>query len=99
MQPNPVIYSPVGSGFAVILVLLLALAVALLFFDLLASGFRKLGLPWPIAALVLVAAYLGSAVNIPLFKEGVQVPLAGAHLVRVHGILYRVPSYRLSTQN
>ena len=49
--------------------LLLVLAATLLFSNVVAAGFAKLGLPRPITMLILLGSVVGSLVNIPLRRR------------------------------
>jgi uncharacterized membrane protein len=71
-----------------LLVVLLGLAV-LLFTNLIAAGFARLGLPAPLVLLVLVVSLVGSLVNIPLWHRYSAVP--GRVVIRGWLLYYEPP--------
>jgi len=77
-------------GFAV-LMLILVFLIALLFIGALGAAFAKVGFNPTAIALILVATFVGSYINIPLLKLKAVRPVIKEEFVSFFGIMYRIP--------
>jgi uncharacterized membrane protein len=83
------IYSPYSILVLAILLAILLPVVALVFVGVLGAAFAKVGLS-PIAiALILIATFVGSYINIPVGKLKSSVPVAKEEYVNFFGVRYR----------
>jgi uncharacterized membrane protein len=76
--------------FAVLLAVLL-LVIGLLFVGVIGIAFRDIGFSPVAIALILIGTFLGSHVNIPLFKLKTTGPMIREEYVNFFGIAYRIP--------
>jgi uncharacterized membrane protein len=82
--------------FAVLLALLL-LVIGLLFVGVVGLAFRKVGFSPVATALILIGTFLGSNINIPLFKLKSRAPIVKEEYVNFFGITYRIPQVQYGT--
>ena len=75
----------------VILFLILVIVIFALLIGLIGTAFAKVGFSPATVAIILVATFLGSMVNIPLFKLKTTVPILKEEYVSFFGMVYRVP--------
>lgn len=73
------------------LMLILAIAVAWLFIGTLGTAFERVGFSPTTTATILIATFLGSAINIPLLKIKTVAPIVRERYVSFFGIGYRIP--------
>jgi uncharacterized membrane protein len=81
---------PLSTGFFLVLAIVGLLVVGLLVFDALSHVYQRIGIAVGWMALILVAALLGSLINIPvatLWSVGHEISAQ----VTVFGVTYRVP--------
>ena len=88
---RPWVFWPLASPFLMVLVAVLVVLVALLQFGVLTYAFERLGLDRTAVSLVLVATFLGSAVNLPVFQLRSRQVLVQSRVVRFLGVRYVVP--------
>jgi uncharacterized membrane protein len=74
-----------------ILFLILIIVIFALLIGLIGTAFAKVGFNPATVAIILVATFLGSTVNIPIFKLKTTVPILKEEYVSFFGIVYRVP--------
>lgn len=74
-----------------ILFLILIIVIFSLLIGLIGTAFAKVGFSPITVAVILVATFLGSTVNIPIFKLKTTVPILKEEYVSFFGIVYRVP--------
>jgi uncharacterized membrane protein len=85
------VFWPLASPFLIVLVAVLVALVALLQFGVLTFAFERLGLDRTAVSVVLLATFLGSAVNLPLFQLRSRQVLVQSRVVRFLGVRYVVP--------
>ena len=88
---RPWVFWPLASPFLIVLVAVLVALVALLQFGVLTFAFERLGLDRTAVSVVLLATFLGSAVNLPLFQLRSRQVLVQSRVVRFLGVRYVVP--------
>jgi len=71
--------------------LILVFLIALLFIGALGAAFAKVGFNPTAIALILVATFVGSYINIPLLKLKAVRPVIKEEFVSFFGIMYRIP--------
>ena len=76
--------------FGILLLILLATA-GLIFVGLIGAAFSEVGFSPLIVVLILVATFLGSFINIPLFKIKTCVPTVKEEYANFFGVPYRIP--------
>jgi uncharacterized membrane protein len=76
--------------FAVLLSILL-LAIGLIFLGAVSRAFQEVGFSPTTTALILVATFVGSLVNIPILKLQTTVPILKEEFVSFFGMVYRIP--------
>jgi len=81
-----------ASPFLIALVAVLVALAVLLQFGVLTYTFGRLGLDPATVSLVLLATFLGSAVNLPLFRMRSGRMLVESRMVRFLGVRYVVPA-------
>ena len=81
-----------ASPFLIALVAVLVALVVLLQFGVLTYTFERLGLDPAAVSLVLIATFLGSAVNLPLFRMRSGRMLVESRMVSFLGVRYMVPA-------
>lgn len=86
------LYWPLAMRFQAALAVLLVGLVALLQFGLLSYAYQRLGLDRSSVLLVLLATFLGSAVNLPLAAIRSMRLVSDARAVRFLGLRYVVPA-------
>lgn len=84
-------YFPHSFSVFVILLIILAVAVGLIFVRVLGAAFEDVGFSSATTVIILIATFLGSAVNIPLLKLKTTVPIIKEEFVNFLGVFYRVP--------
>jgi uncharacterized membrane protein len=75
----------------VALLLVLIIVVGLIFIGVIGIAFKDVGFNSVTITLILVATFLGSFVNIPLFKLKTTVPIIKEEFVDFLGMVYRIP--------
>jgi uncharacterized membrane protein len=76
--------------FAILLVILL-FVIGLLFVGVIGIAFSEVGFSAVTIALILVGTFLGSYINIPLWKLKATGPIIREEYVNFFGMLYRIP--------
>jgi len=87
------IYCLHSYGILVILFLLLLLVVGLVFVGAVGLAFRQVGFSSQVTALILVATFFGSYVNVPLMKIKATIPIIREEYVSFFGIVFRIPQF------
>ena len=85
------VYSPHSFLLVVILSLVLILALVLLLIGAIGTAFAKVGFSSTTVAVILVATFLGSNVNIPILKLKTMMPVVKEEFVSFFGVVYRIP--------
>jgi len=85
------IYCPHNFLVFAVLMLILVFSIALLFIGALGTAFAKVGFKPTTIALILVATFVGSYVNIPLLKLKAVRPIIKEEFVSFFGMVYRIP--------
>ena len=85
------IYFPHNFSAFVILLIILAFAVGLIFIRVLGTAFEDVGFSSVTTAVILIATFLGSYINIPLLKLKTTVPIIKEEFVNFLGVFYRIP--------
>jgi len=85
------IYFPHNMLLFGILLIVLLLVIGLLFVGVLGIAFAKVGFNPITIALILVGTFLGSYINIPLFKLKNTAPMIREEYVNFFGIPFRIP--------
>jgi uncharacterized membrane protein len=80
-----------GIVLFIILSTLLALTLVFLFVGVTESAFEAIGFTRAEFAAILVATFLGSAINIPITRVSGNEPITGYREVRFYGFTYRIP--------
>jgi uncharacterized membrane protein len=75
----------------VILSVILVLALVYIFLGITESAFEAIGFTRAEFALILIATFLGSAINIPITRVSGNEPVMGYREVKYYGLTYRVP--------
>jgi len=75
----------------VALLIVLIIVVGLIFIGVIGIAFKDVGFSPMTITLILVATFLGSFVNIPLFKLKTTVPIIKEEFVNFLGLVYRIP--------
>lgn len=86
-----VIYWPFSNSLLLLLFFILVVAVGLLFAGVVGYAFRKVGFSPQVTAIILLATFAGSYVNIPVFKIKALVPIIRDEYVSFFGILFKIP--------
>jgi uncharacterized membrane protein len=74
-----------------VLLLILVLAIGLLFIGVLGVAFEEVGFSPIMTALILIATFVGSYVNIPILKLKTTMPIIEEEFASFFGIVYRIP--------
>jgi len=90
-----VFFAPFVFFWALIFFLLLAFLFALIQIHIINYAFTMVGLPPSLAMLALLAALIGSYINIPITRIA-SAPARTGPLVRSFGVAYRVPMHLAS---
>lgn len=85
------VYSPHSFLLVAILSVILVIALFLLLIGAIGAAFAKVGFSPTIVALILVATFLGSNVNIPILKLKTMGPVVKEQFVSFFGVVYRIP--------
>ena len=85
------IYHPHNFPLFAVLALILFLVIVWLLIGVIGTAFAKVGFSPTIVAVILIATFLGSNVNIPIFKLKTVVPIVREEFVSFFGMVYRVP--------
>jgi uncharacterized membrane protein len=85
------IYFPHSFLVFAILLIILVFAVGLIFIRVIGAAFEDVGFSPITTALILIATFLGSYVNIPLLKLKTTVPIIKEEFVNFLGVFYRIP--------
>jgi len=73
------------------LFVLLVLVVGLLFIGIIGLAFEDVGFSATTTALILIATFAGSYVNVPILKLKAHIPVIKEEYVSFFGVLYRIP--------
>lgn len=87
----PVIHVPHRGTFYALLVAIIAVISALLFFGFVGAALRKLGLSPELVVLIVFFSIVGSLINIPLVKIKSLVPIVSIKEISIFGVIFRVP--------
>jgi len=85
------IYFPHNFLMFTVLLLILVLAIGLLFIGVLGVAFEEVGFSPIMTALILIATFVGSYVNIPILRLKTTMPIIEEEFVSFFGIVYRIP--------
>jgi uncharacterized membrane protein len=85
------IYFPHNFLFFGILLLTLIAVIGLVFVGIIGVAFADVGFSPIIIVIILVATFLGSFINIPLFKLKTSMPMIKEEYVSFFGVTYRIP--------
>lgn len=85
------LYFPHNFLLFAVLMLILIFAIVWLFIGVVGTAFAKVGFSSATVALILIATFVGSYVNIPLLKIKTIAPLIKEEFVSFFGIVFRVP--------
>jgi uncharacterized membrane protein len=85
------VYFPHDLWFFAVLLIILVIVIGLLFVGVIGIAFRDVGFSTYTIALLLVATFLGSYINIPLFRMKSTVPMIRDEYVSFLGMTYRIP--------
>ena len=85
------IYFPHNFLVFAILLIILVFAVGLIFIRVLGTAFEDVGFSSVTTAVILIATFLGSYINIPLLKLKTTVPIIKEEFVNFLGVFYRIP--------
>jgi uncharacterized membrane protein len=85
------IYFPHSFLVFAILLIVLVFVVGLIFVGVVGLAFADVGFSPFIIALILIGTFLGSNVNIPLFRLKSTVPTIKEEFVNFLGVFYRIP--------
>ncbi|MGZ4935233.1 MAG: DUF1614 domain-containing protein [Halobacteriota archaeon] len=86
------VYNPFSRVVTLFIVLILIILFAFIFFGLVGAAFGRIGFSTRGVVLLLLAALVGSFINIPLFTLRSREPLSTDAYVTVFGMTYRVPA-------
>jgi uncharacterized membrane protein len=89
------VYPHHRGAFLTFLIILLAIVVAFLFVGIAQSAFAKIGFDEAEFALILIATFLGSFINVPIYKLNRLARVVDYQEVTVFWVTYRVPQYDL----
>jgi uncharacterized membrane protein len=84
-------YFPHNLWMFAVLALILALVVGMIFVGIVGAAFEDVGFSPAITALILVATFVGSYINIPLLKLKTKIPMIKEEFVSFLGVVYRIP--------
>lgn len=85
------IYFPHNLFLFAVLMLILILAIFWLFIGAVGTAFAKVGFNSTTVALILIATFIGSHINIPLLKLRTITPIIKEEFVSFFGMVYRIP--------
>ncbi|MEM0253216.1 MAG: DUF1614 domain-containing protein [Candidatus Bathyarchaeia archaeon] len=86
-----VIYWPFSGTLLLLLFLILLIAISLLFAGFVGYAFMKVGFSPQVTAIILLATFAGSYVNIPVFKIKALVPMVRDEYVSFFGLIFKIP--------
>lgn len=85
------IYHPHNLQLFAIFATILILVIFSLLVGVVGAAFAKVGFSPTTVAVILIATFLGSNVNIPIFRLKTIVPIVKEEFVSFFGVVYRVP--------
>jgi uncharacterized membrane protein len=85
------VYFPHNFLAFAVLVLILASVLGLIFVGVIGAAFEDVGFSPTITALILVATFVGSFINVPVLKLKARIPIIKEDFVSFFGVVYRVP--------
>jgi uncharacterized membrane protein len=85
------IYFPSSFAVFAILLILLVAILALVFVGVVSVALAKVGFTPVAILLILIGTFLGSSINIPLFKLKTTVPIIKEEHVSSFGVTYHIP--------
>jgi uncharacterized membrane protein len=91
------VYCPHNYSFFALLLVILAVVAALVFFGVIGFAFSGVGFSPLMVVAILAATLLGSFINIPLVKLKTSVPVVKEEFVDFFGLRYRIPRVQYST--
>lgn len=87
------VYPHHRGGFLSLLLILLAVVIAFLFIGIAQSAFARIGFNETEFALILFATFLGSFVNLPVYRVKRLARMVSYQEVRVFWLTYKVPQF------
>jgi uncharacterized membrane protein len=91
LSDNIPVYRQHGSTLFAILAVVLVLTLIFLFVGISESAFAEVGFSRTEFALILIATFFGSFINIPVTRISGNEPVVGYREVRFYGMIYRIP--------
>ncbi|MEM1539348.1 MAG: DUF1614 domain-containing protein [Candidatus Bathyarchaeia archaeon] len=88
-----IIYCPHSYTVFAILFLLLVLVGGLLFVGAVGLAFRQVGFSPQLTVLILIATFVGSYINIPLFRLKAVIPIVREEYISFFGMVFKVPQF------
>ena len=85
------VYFPHNIWIFAVLFLILIAVIGLIFIGVIGVAFQEVGFSSTTTILILVATFLGSYINIPLFKIKAKIPVIKEEFVSFFGVVYRIP--------
>jgi len=85
------VYFPHNLLVFAVLFLILVVVIGVIFIGVVGVAFEEVGFSPAVTILILIATFLGSIVNIPIFKLKATVPIIKEEFVSFLGVVYRVP--------
>lgn len=85
------IYFPHNFLVFAVLLLILVSVLILIFIGALGVAFEEVGFSPVTTALILIATFVGSYINIPLFKLKTTMPIVREEFVSFFGVVFRIP--------
>jgi len=85
------VYFPHNLLVFAVLFLILVVVIGVIFIGVVGVAFEEVGFSPAVTILILIATFLGSIINIPIFKLKAMVPIIKEEFVSFLGVVYRVP--------
>ena len=85
------VYFPHNLLVFAVLFLILVAVIGVIFIGVVGVAFQEVGFSPTVTILILVGTFLGSIVNIPIFRLKATVPIIKEEFVSFLGVVYRVP--------
>ncbi|MGC9103731.1 MAG: DUF1614 domain-containing protein [Candidatus Methanodesulfokora sp.] len=87
-----IVHAPHRGTFYALLVAIIAVISALLFFGFVGAVLRRLGLSSELVVSIVLLSIAGSLINIPLMRIKSLVPIVSIKEISIFGVIFRVPS-------
>ncbi|MGB9630922.1 MAG: DUF1614 domain-containing protein [Candidatus Methanodesulfokora sp.] len=87
-----IVHAPHRGTFYALLVAIIAVISALLFFGFVGAALRRLGLSSELVVSIVLLSIAGSLINIPLMRIKSLVPIVSIKEISIFGVIFRVPS-------